>query len=144
MSQQESPQPLGSRQPHRQSRPSPLSQVQTTDILSSNRNSRSATPASFAASEVRSDVAQDPLFWKRFSQAVQVAEESKAAAAAAAAPAAGKKAENRVSEYSGRGSWLQQQKREKRKCRVTCALIIGAAIAVIIALVVVLVIVVKV
>lgn len=83
---------------------------------------------------------EDPQFWKRFSHAIRVAEES-AEAAGMKRPADGKSAENRMSGYSGRASWLQQQKRGKRRCRLTCGLIIAAAILIIIVVVVVLVVV---
>jgi len=46
---------------------------------------------------------------------------------------------NRVSGFSGRDSWLHQQRREKRRCRLICVLITAIAIAIIIAAVLILV-----
>lgn len=56
----------------------------------------------------------------------------------------GTRANNAQRKRNRRDSWLQQQKREKRRCRMLCLFIIALAIAVGVALAVVLVVVLKV
>jgi len=133
--------PRGSRQP----RPSPLSQVQSTRISNVPRTfslaqSLSPSVASLAASEARGDVTlvENPIFWKRFHEAVYTLEQKESAGESE------RPRGNKVSGYSGKGTWLQQQKREKRRCRLLCVLITTIAIAIIVAVVVVLVVILKV
>jgi len=106
--------------PHVQ-RPSPLQQVHLTRPISQ--------------APTASGLVRDPQFWKRFSVAVHAAEgDVELGSTKSRSNSSGSGSSAGIEKNSGQGDqWLDQQRREKRRCRILCMSITLAVLLVIIA-----------
>lgn len=104
-------------------RPSPLKQEVNARPIST---IPLAQPTELAPT---SGLVRDPMFWKRFSVAIQMAEVTDEESGKASV----KSGSTTTTEIKGsRNDWLNQQRKEKRRCRVVC-LSITLLVAIIIA-----------
>ncbi|PQE27231.1 hypothetical protein CJF32_00000190 [Rutstroemia sp. NJR-2017a WRK4] len=110
----------------REHRPSPLKQEVSQRPIST------LPPQSPGLGLVR-----DPQFWKRFSTAVHMSEENLKELEAGLAGTGGRN-ERSDTIGSGNGNWLEQQYREKRRCRAICmgvtlivAILVAAAVVIV-------------
>ncbi|CZR50955.1 uncharacterized protein PAC_00830 [Phialocephala subalpina] len=97
-------------------RPSPLQQEVSTQTISTIRTMSTIPLAQPTELAPTSGLVRDPMFWKRFSVAIHMAEVEPDEERAKGSVKSGSTVEIK----SSGDDWLNQQRKEKRRCRVVC------------------------